>query len=181
MASLGDDEEVSFRELKKRKIISGAIGVVLLLTVVVLWVGSSVFIQFIFRAEKASSGSSGPFFLTYFSTSAFSIYLAFHGVVRLGRKALQACRRKRGYTSLAVIDSKSGGSIAMVKDIVKSCIIFCPLWFAANYSFNLSLNYTSVASNTVLSTSSSAFTLILSFVLLKEQFTISKLSAVCLR
>lgn len=46
--------------------------------------------------------------------------------------------------------------------------VFCPFWFFANYFFNASLAITSVASNTVLSATSSVWTLLLSYLLLNE-------------
>ena len=56
--------------------------------------------------------------------------------------------------------------------------MFCPLWFGANYFFNLSLGLTSVASNTILSTTSCIFTLILSIIVLKESPELLKFVAV---
>lgn len=49
------------------------LGLVLLLIVVLLWVGSSALIQSIF----VDSGFRAPFFLTYYSTSLFTLYLPF--------------------------------------------------------------------------------------------------------
>ena len=58
---------------------------------------------------------------------------------------------------------------------------FCPVWFVANYAFNLSLGLTSVSSNTILSTTSSLWTLVLGlFVLKDERFNWGKLVAVTL-
>ncbi|KEG12183.1 solute carrier family 35, member F5 [Trypanosoma grayi] len=64
--------------------------------------------------------------------------------------------------------------------IFKCACAFCPLWFAANYLFNLSLSRTSIASNTVLSSTSSIWTLLLSFLLLGQRITVIKLGAVVL-
>ena len=52
-----------------------------------------------------------------------------------------------------------------------------PLWFAANYFFNLSLGLTSVASTTILSSTSSIGTLVLSVLLLKESPDVVKFLA----
>ncbi|KAK7194493.1 EamA-like transporter family [Novymonas esmeraldas] len=59
-------------------------------------------------------------------------------------------------------------------------LYFCPLWFLANYLFNLSLSITSVASNTVLSSTSSIWTLLLSYVLLRQPVGVHRLAAVAL-
>ena len=59
-------------------------------------------------------------------------------------------------------------------------LYFCPLWFLANYLFNLSLSITSVASNTILSSTSSIWTLILSYVMLREKVGLHRIVAVAL-
>ena len=50
-----------------------AMGVVCIVSVVVLWVGSSELIQLIFDGNKFKFES--PLFLTFYSTSLFSVYL----------------------------------------------------------------------------------------------------------
>eukprot|EP01119_Soliformovum_irregulare_P020317 TRINITY_DN6553_c0_g1_i2.p1 TRINITY_DN6553_c0_g1~~TRINITY_DN6553_c0_g1_i2.p1 ORF type:complete len:263 (+),score=63.36 TRINITY_DN6553_c0_g1_i2:350-1138(+) len=65
-----------------------------------------------------------------------------------------------------------------IKEVVKLSAMFCPLWFFANYFFNLSLSMTSVSSNTILSTTSGLFTLILGTILRIDKFSILKLLAV---
>lgn len=55
-----------------------------------------------------------------------------------------------------------------------------PLWYLAQYTFNLSLAHTSVTSNTVLSSASSLFTFLLSVWLLAERFTLKKLACILL-
>lgn len=40
-------------------------------------------------------------------------------------------------------------------EVARTAVIFCPIWFAANYSFNKGVSMTSVSSNTVLSSTSS--------------------------
>lgn len=52
------------------------------------------------------------------------------------------------------------------------------IWFAAQYTFTLSLAHTSVTSNTILSSSSSMFTLLASALLLQERITWAKLASV---
>ncbi|KAF5183728.1 Solute carrier family 35 member f5 [Thalictrum thalictroides] len=62
----------------------------------------------------------------------------------------------------------------------KVSLLICPFWFFAQLSFNLSLKYTTVTSNTILSTSSSLFTFFLSLIFLGESFTWVKLISVLL-
>tara|TARA_R110002050_G_scaffold171810_2_gene303928 strand:+ start:1453 stop:2184 length:732 start_codon:yes stop_codon:yes gene_type:complete len=47
-------------------------------------------------------------------------------------------------------------------DIFLSACIVCPAWFLSQYFYNLSLEYTSVSSNTILSSTSGVWTLLLS-------------------
>ena len=55
-----------------------------------------------------------------------------------------------------------------------------PLWFAAQFTFNVSLSETTVTSNTILASTSSLFTYALSCLLLLEAFVISKLLFIAL-
>ncbi|CAI7849100.1 unnamed protein product, partial [Closterium sp. NIES-53] len=59
-------------------------------------------------------------------------------------------------------------------------LAICPVWFLAQFTFNLSLAYTSVTSNTILSCTSSLFTFALSVYLLHERFCLRKLLSVLL-
>ncbi|KAL4569173.1 hypothetical protein LXL04_024807 [Taraxacum kok-saghyz] len=66
------------------------------------------------------------------------------------------------------------------KRLAKVSLLICPFWFLAQLSFNLSLKYTSVTSNTILSSSSSLFTFLVSLAFLGEKFTWIKLASVLL-
>jgi hypothetical protein len=52
------------------------------------------------------------------------------------------------------------------------------LWFIAQYTFNISLVYTTVTSNTILSSSSSLFTYLMSIAFLGERYTHGKLLSI---
>jgi hypothetical protein len=60
------------------------------------------------------------------------------------------------------------------------CMQVAPLWFAAQYTFNLSLSETTVTSNTILASTSSLFTYGLSCALLLEAFLLPKLAFIFL-
>ncbi|KFK38163.1 hypothetical protein AALP_AA3G077100 [Arabis alpina] len=62
--------------------------------------------------------------------------------------------------------------------VAKVSLVICPFWFLAQLTFNLSLKYTTVTSNTILSSSSSLFTFLVSLVFLGERFTWLKLFSV---
>lgn len=64
--------------------------------------------------------------------------------------------------------------------VAKVSLMICPFWFLAQLTFNLSLKYTSVTSNTILSTSSSLFTFLLSLAFLGENFSWVRLIGVLL-
>jgi hypothetical protein len=79
----------------------------------------------------------------------------------------------------AVLESSSSK-----KAVQRECIIAAlqcgSLWFIAQLLFNLSLSWTSVTSNTILSSSSSLFTFGLSMLFLKEGYSVSKLLSIFL-
>ncbi|XP_013628771.1 PREDICTED: thiamine-repressible mitochondrial transport protein THI74-like [Brassica oleracea var. oleracea] len=64
--------------------------------------------------------------------------------------------------------------------VAKVSLVICPFWFLAQLTFNLSLKYTTVTSNTILSSSSSLFTFLVSLIFLGEKFTWLKLFSVLL-
>ncbi|CAI0560978.1 unnamed protein product [Linum tenue] len=59
-------------------------------------------------------------------------------------------------------------------------LLICPFWFTAQLMFNLSLKYTTVTSNTILSSTSSLFTFLVSLAFLSEKFTWVKFLSVLL-
>ncbi|KAL3828135.1 hypothetical protein ACJIZ3_016937 [Penstemon smallii] len=64
--------------------------------------------------------------------------------------------------------------------VAKVSLLVCPIWFMAQLTFNLSLKYTSVTSNTIMSSASSLFTFFVALVFLGERFTWLKLISVLL-
>ncbi|CAM6101766.1 unnamed protein product [Calypogeia fissa] len=59
-------------------------------------------------------------------------------------------------------------------------LTICPFWFLCQFTFNLSLKYTTVTSTTILSTTASMFTFLVSVQFLGERFTWLKLASVLL-
>eukprot|EP01135_Chromosphaera_perkinsii_P010394 Nk52_evm66s2118 gene=Nk52_evmTU66s2118 len=176
-------------------------GMFLILCVVAIWVGSSELMQFIYSSDDTSF--SKPFFLTYYSTAAFTIHLIGFLFKRKWRddfcamfsedkvkeeeksnvrSGLIGNNKTRNYSSANIADKRAKGveSLSM-RETIRVSLIFCVIWFAANYSFNLSLYYTSVSSSTVLSSLSGFFTLILGAIFpssVLDGFTASKLAVV---
>ncbi|XP_073112612.1 thiamine-repressible mitochondrial transport protein THI74 [Elaeis guineensis] len=64
--------------------------------------------------------------------------------------------------------------------VAKVSLLICPFWFLAQLTFNLSLKYTTVTSNTILSSTSSLFTFLVALAFLGEKFTWVKLISVLL-
>ncbi|KAL5997004.1 hypothetical protein ACLOJK_007930 [Asimina triloba] len=64
--------------------------------------------------------------------------------------------------------------------MAKVGLLISPFWFLAQLTFNLSLKYTTVTSNTILSTASSLFTFLVAVAFLGERFTFLKLISVAL-
>ncbi|MCJ1403311.1 hypothetical protein MMC11_006534 [Xylographa trunciseda] len=65
-----------------------------------------------------------------------------------------------------------------VRDTAKLSLEFCILWFAANYFIAACLEYTTVASSTILMSTSSIWTLLFGALLKVETFTIKKMIGV---
>lgn len=64
--------------------------------------------------------------------------------------------------------------------VARVSLLISPFWFLAQLTFNLSLKYTKVTSNTILSSASSLFTFLVSLAFLGEKFTWLKLFSVLL-
>ena len=145
-----------------------AYGVLLLVLVAVIWVGASHLIKAIF----ADLGFDRPFFLTYFNTCGFVLWL-------LGGWCNADWRGK-----LPEEVGGGGGSIhsedAVCRQYLSHALMFAPLWMGANYTFHLSLTRASVASNSILSNTSSLWTMILSVLFFGETATANKMAAVVL-
>ncbi|KAF8922433.1 hypothetical protein CPB85DRAFT_1427743 [Mucidula mucida] len=157
------------------------VGIALLLVVVVLWTSSNFITQDMFDA-----GYEKPFLVTYLNTSAFAFYLI-PVIIRLAwkRKARQGVSIREGYQELSQethydtphIQSALDAPLTM-RETARIASWFCLLWFIANWTVNASLNYTSVASATILSSMSGFFTLGIGRVFRVEQLTGTKFIAV---
>lgn len=167
-----------------------AIGILLLLSVVVLWTSSNFITQDLFE-----EGYDKPFFVTYMNTSAFSLYLIPFLIKRLWKKYRgEASDDSRGaseeYRPLATSDDNDETESMLkpdtddllapltIKETAQLAIIFCFFWFIANWAVNASLNFTSVASTTVLSSMSGFFTLGIGRLFKVESLTVLKIGAV---
>ena len=148
-----------------------ALGVALILLVVAIWVLSGELIQGIERSGV------GPFFLTYFSTTLFTVYLPLLACRGALAKADAAVAAETEAETEALVGGGEGGGAGAAgaegggassskaplptRELARLALMFCPFWFLANYLYNASLGLTSVASSTIISNTASVFTLII--------------------
>ncbi|KAF8547127.1 hypothetical protein OG21DRAFT_960578 [Imleria badia] len=160
-----------------------AIGISLLFVVVILWISSNFVTQYMF-----TSGYQKPFMITYLSTASFTLYLL-PSCLRKSLGGTLSQRKNINYQSLAQNfpsehDSLTAQSSHEAEDRItpeetaKLAIYFCFLWFAGNWTLNAALACTSVASATVLSSTSGIFTLAVGRMFRVETVTLIKIAAV---
>lgn len=172
------------------------IGLLLLLCVVCIWVGSSFLVSNLFGEQQYNH----PFFVTYINTSTFSLYLLDPCISRIWRAAVSPSPRKKRSLSddegAALVDDDgviaTDNQAPMVtlaypedtlprltsRETIRLGISFCILWFAANITQNASLAYTSVANSSILCSTSGLFTLIIGAIAGVEHFDAVRLAAV---
>ncbi|KAJ2398950.1 hypothetical protein GGI23_002945 [Coemansia sp. RSA 2559] len=184
-----------------------AVGLVLLLCVVFIWVASSFLVSNLFGEQEFNQ----PFFITYLNTATFSLYLVGTLVSHLCRcsvKPLPPAERLRtsddSAPHSASDDSAPEASPLMqsrrsseeprnvahvypncpaqdrlgTRETVRVGVEFCILWFAANVTQNASLAYTTVASSSILCATSGLFTLLIGAAAGVERLDATRLCAV---
>uniref|UniRef100_H3HBB0 EamA domain-containing protein n=1 Tax=Phytophthora ramorum TaxID=164328 RepID=H3HBB0_PHYRM len=154
---------------KRGSVWQWAVGCAFLVCVAIIWNFSSVLIQYIFNDLSFEA----PFFLTSFGMALFSVNLPIYYVTK-GSDLPQV----KIETSPA--PAQTPHDKATLRRTMIAAAVVAPLWFVANFTYNESLNLTSVTSSTILSATSSVFTLILAVWILKERFTWLKALGVAL-
>lgn len=161
--------------------------------VIILWVLSSFLINLIFEDDSYRK----PFFITYTNTAAFIFYLfptakavvvnyKDTGRANVHRELIMEeegtgsdSNRSVDMTSPLLTNLEAGTHANQKKrltlyETIKLSAEFCILWFTANLVTNASLAFTSVASQTILSTTSSFFTLFIGAICHVESLSKSK-------
>ncbi|OZJ05272.1 hypothetical protein BZG36_01960 [Bifiguratus adelaidae] len=172
-----------------------AAGIAALLSVVLIWVGSSFLMSSLF-ADRAYNK---PFFVTYLNTASFSLYLIptclarrkkapEHAPLDSEQVRLLTPPQDEFETSSSHPSPPPLNATAMphpdtanklsARETAKLSLTFCMLWFLANWSTNSSLAYTTVGSSTILSSMSGLFTLAIGSWFKIETFNMVKLAAV---
>ncbi|WMV46987.1 hypothetical protein MTR67_040372 [Solanum verrucosum] len=177
------------------------LGLVYIITVASIWIAASFVVQSVVDAGVS------PFLVTYLCNSLFVVYIPLIEIVRFLQDkygTLLFWRNKKESEENILLDDDAETSKLVVADgceqiidqnvdmgldakgrwtrsrVAKVSLLICPFWFLAQLTFNLSLKYTTVTSNTILSSSSSLFTFLVSLVFLGEVFTWVKLFSVLL-
>ncbi|AJS62731.1 hypothetical protein H749_YJM195M00116 [Saccharomyces cerevisiae YJM195] len=169
------------------------LGLLMLGLVIILWVLSSFLINLIFEDDSYRR----PFFITYINTAAFIFYLfptakavvvnyKDTGRANVHRELIMEeegtgsdSNRSVDMTSPLLTNLEAGTHANQKKrltlyETIKLSAEFCILWFTANLVTNASLAFTSVASQTILSTTSSFFTLFIGAICHVESLSKSK-------
>lgn len=133
------------------------LGLILLAIVVLLWVASSFLVNGIFTLYPK------PFLMTYINTGAFIFYLVPSCMTRLRR-----------------VKYSQPAETLSVGETVRLACQFSALWFLSNFVTNASLLFTSVSSQTILSSTSSFFTLLVGWSLSVERLNVRKVIGVAL-
>lgn len=172
-------------------------GLVYIITVASIWIAASFVVQSVVDAGVS------PFLVTYLCNSLFIVYIPFieivhfledkYGTVLFWRNNKDNTSDSPESEEVVLLDETSEQIIDENVDmgldakgrwtrsrVAKVSLLICPFWFLAQLTFNLSLKYTTVTSNTILSSSSSLFTFLVSLVFLGEVFTWVKLFSVLL-
>ena len=153
-------------------------GVSLLVGVAVIWVGASHLIKSIFSSEF-----DRPFFLTYFNTCGFAFYLFGGCCKREWREVMCPPAPVVEEVTSPVEDDAPllpPTPPATWREYRDLAVLFAPLWMAANYSFHLSLREATVASNSVLSNTSSLWTMLLCVICFGETVNVHKVLSIFL-
>ncbi|KAK4219428.1 hypothetical protein QBC37DRAFT_135656 [Rhypophila decipiens] len=180
------------------------LGITLLLLTVFLWTLSNFLASYIFSNNTYSK----PFFLVYVNTSIFALslipmiikYVIQHGISGARSRLIELWRETRHSPVKTMDDTAEEDAERLLVDDEGSLetfdmpskkedklnlretawlsLEFCALWFAANYFASACLEYTSVGSVTILTSTSSIWTLILCAITRVEGFTVRKLIGV---
>ncbi|KAF8451804.1 hypothetical protein BGX38DRAFT_1053981, partial [Terfezia claveryi] len=167
------------------------LGIILILLVVVLWVSGNFLTWTLFSNETYSK----PYLVSYVNSAIFSVYLL-PWIWRGGVKELVG-RWKDGERPWGGLDRDTRGEYAWIASegdeddgrcaakigklglfaTIRLSAEFAILWWLANYFSSVCYVYTSAASGSILSSTSSAWTLMLCAIFRVERFTWSKAAA----
>ena len=153
--------------------------------VAVIWAASSVLLQYLY----ADSDFDSPFFVTYFGVSLFILWLLpgrrTNAIADSSYESLPTSddshsTPQEGAASPQDAEQPTNTPPWTDQDHWNAALKIAPVWFVANWTYNSSLEYTSITSSTVLASTGSLFTFIFAVCLKDEQFHWYKLLGVLL-
>jgi len=142
------------------------LGIACVICVAIIWNFASLIVQHIFH----DLGFQAPFFLTYVSTSLFTILLPIEILA-----TCMGCKSRQDSAEPRVLGTFSKEELTRT---ARLSAFIAPLWFTSHFVYNASLNLTSMTSSTIVSCTSSMFTFGFSVMIIKEQFSCWKLVGV---
>lgn len=158
------------------------VGLVMIFVVITCWVASSFVLKGLFETGVYEK----PFFVTYLNVSSLTLYLvpywlrqrktgsSYPGLIGndADNSALVSSDEEKGQTAQTQLPLEPCDSTEVsVSEILRLSLTFCILWFLACFTTNTSLSYTSVSSQTILSSTSSLFTLLIGSLAAVERIT----------
>lgn len=156
-----------------------SLGLFFLCCVVILWVLSSFLLNNLF--EKGTY--SKPFFITWFNTASFTLYLIpyylrrwknknhVHNIIETSSLLIEEPNLEDEEDQL----NKDKLHPLTFDETLKLSFFFTVLWFMSNFFNNASLLFTSVSSQTILSSTSSFFTMLVGYLFNQEVFNLTRL------
>ncbi|ODV86309.1 hypothetical protein CANARDRAFT_27545 [[Candida] arabinofermentans NRRL YB-2248] len=149
------------------------LGLFFLSCVVVLWVLSSVLLNSLFESGTYSK----PFLITWINTATFSLYLIPYYYNKYKGKLSHKSKVQSNDIYGSTAPNHQSDNPTTVQSYEEQVTLqpltftetktlalwFCGLWFLSNLTTNSSLIYTSVSSQTILSSTSSFFTIVIGY------------------
>jgi solute carrier family 35 protein F5 len=174
-----------------------ALGLLFIVLVSIVWTVSSVLTQFLYSVESFDS----PFLMTYLGVCLFSLLLPLKMLTDHAGYTEDPCclatfdkfddeevhpTRYTEFGDGSSIHTRCYQASTMNEQYwsrtkhIEAAMHIAPVLFIANWAFNAALGSTSVASSTVLVSTSNVFVFVLAVLLKDEQFSIWKLAGVIL-
>jgi len=173
---------------------SYALGLVFIVLVAVIWSFASVVVQYLYRDQKFDA----PFLLTYIGTSLFVVQIPLNRLYNHwlsqrsnsdGNGEYDSIPTSPGETEIDQTIVVGGDNVEPTRpvegeghwterDHMIAAAKLSPFWFISNYSYNASLQHTSISSSTVLVNTGSLFTFLIALAMRDEKFSCWKLLGV---
>jgi solute carrier family 35 protein F5 len=162
---------------------SYTLGLFFILLVSLIWAASSVVVQWVYSDQF---DFHSPFLVTYIGVSLFTCFLPAHWIAThlFSRGPSDNVTASVVYDSIQespeATSTNPPSLVWTTQDHVWAAAKIAPVWFASNYAYSASLEYTSITSSTVLASTGSLFTFLFALMARDEHFSLFKLLGVLL-